>query len=104
MPDPIVETPQQKEQDFANALSKFLPRNLEWRLIGNYPILYQKGFWGSLKGCIAFFSGDKKRITIESHGWKDAILETLKKYKDATGITIEVKYSFDVSKKNKKSW
>ena len=89
MPDTIVETPQQKEQNFANALSKFLPQNLEWRLIGGYPILYQKGFWGSFKGCVAFLT-DSNRITIERHEWKAVILEAIHRYETANGVTIEI--------------
>jgi hypothetical protein len=103
MPDTIIETPQQKEWNLANALGKFLPDNLEWRLIGGYPILYQKGFWGSLKGSVAFLT-DGTRITVERGEWKAAIDEALQKYKAANGITIEVKYSFDTPKKFKKSW
>ena len=104
MPNTIVETPQQKEQNFANALSKFLPKNLELRLIGGYPILYQKGFWGSLKGSVAFLADSARIITIERREWKAAIDEALQKNKAANGITIEVKYSFDTPQKNKKSW
>lgn len=91
------------EWGLANALKEYLPIGLVWKPIGGYPILYRKGFWGSFKG-IAFLSGDQKKITIENRRWKDAILETLKKCKDAKGITIEVKYTFDVPKKIKKSW
>ena len=92
MPE-IVETDKQKEWKLANALSKFLPQNLEWRPIGGYPILYRKGFWGSFKG-IAFLSGDKKRITIESRRWKDAILKAKSEYEAANGVTVDVKLDF----------
>lgn len=100
MPD-ILSGSQKAERELAEALKEFLPEQLEWKDIGGYPILYQKGFFGSFKG-IAFLSGDTKRITIESRRWKDAILKMLEKYKDATGITIEVKLTFEVPKKPRK--
>jgi hypothetical protein len=101
MPD-IISTAQQKnEWKLANALKEYLPASLVWKSIGGYPILYRTGFLGSARG-VAFFTGDKQQITIERRRWKDAILETLKKYKDTTGISIEVKYTFDIPKKFKK--
>jgi hypothetical protein len=100
MPDIISTTQQKNEWGLANALKKSLPEELEWKDIGGYPILYRTGFLGSSRG-VAFLSGDKK-ITIEHRRSKDAILEALQKYKDATGITVEVKLTFEVPKKFKR--
>lgn len=102
MPDIISTTSQKKEWELANALKEYLPIGLVWKPIGGYPILYLTGFLGSSRG-VAFLTGGRT-ITIEGRRSKNAILEALQKYKDAKGITIEVKCTFDVPKKNKKSW
>jgi hypothetical protein len=95
MPD-ILNVSQKKEWELAEALKKFLPVVLEWKDVDGYPILYRKGFWGSLK-VVAFFSGDKS-ITIERRNWKTAILEALQRYKDAGGTIVEVRLGFEKPK------
>jgi hypothetical protein len=99
MPD-ILSGSQKAERELAEALKEFLPEQLEWKDIGGYPVLYRKGFFGSFKG-VAFLSSGKK-ITILSRSWKAAILETLRKYKEVDGITIEVNLGFTEPKKYKK--
>jgi hypothetical protein len=93
----IIDSSKVKEQKLAEALKEFLPEALEWRDIGGYPILYRKGFLGSFKS-IAFLSGGTK-LFIESRKWKNAILEVVQKYKDASGLTIDVVLS-DTPEKN----
>ena len=97
----ILSTSQKEEWELANALKEFLPGQLEWRDVGGYPILYQKGFLGSLTGCIAFLTGNRT-ITIERRGWKDAILEALEKYQAANGTTIQTHFPQAGSKRSER--
>lgn len=90
----IVDTHQQTEWKFANALTKFLPQNMEWssNMIG-YPVLYQKGFWGFFKGQIADLTGDTI-VNIKRPEWRATLLEALTKYETAKGVTINVRFDF----------
>ncbi|KKQ91569.1 MAG: hypothetical protein UU16_C0051G0010 [Candidatus Woesebacteria bacterium GW2011_GWA2_40_7] len=90
----IVDTYQQIEWGFANALEKFLPDKLEWvsSLIG-YPVLYQKGFWGIFQGQVAQLTG-MTSVTIKSSKWKESIISALHKYEAENDVTINVHLDF----------